>query len=310
MKKLLTIILAAVAAVLAPIGVEPASAIANGRDAPEGSYPFSVRLTMTGIPAADHSTRDSWCSGALIATRWVITAGHCFRDARDRRVSHTVARRTVATIGRTDLAGAGGHEVDVVAVHQSETADVALAELASPVTDIAPLRVTDLPPVAGETLRLTGYGQLGADSAAPVRLQTGQFVVDRVGDGVLEVSGRSPRPDTSACPHDSGGPYFREDPHGGPVLVGVVSTGPTCPHEGADLSARTDNLAGWIAGTINAPPGLLSRIPAWVWIVGAALAAFLAALILKAMLPSTTRGRREAAAEDRVLGDSGVSGVQ
>ncbi len=259
MLRLLTNLLTIVLIVLA--GAQPAQAIANGEDAPDGDYAFAVRLTMTGIPTEDHGSRDSWCSGALIAPKWVITAGHCFRDADGKRVSRTVAAETTATVGRTDLGGSGGHQVRVVGARQAETADVALAELAEPITDVTPLTVGDTAPKPGERVRLTGYGLSGDGNSTPDRLQTGRFVVDRVGDAVLEISGRAPRRDTSACPHDSGGPYFRESP---PVLVAVVSSGPTCPHEGPDLSARTDNLAGWITGTVNARPGLLSGLPARV----------------------------------------------
>jgi MYXO-CTERM domain-containing protein len=271
LSNLLTVTSVALALTVVPVGARAASAIAHGQDAPDGDYRFSVRLTMTGIPTAGHGTRDSWCSGALIAPRWVVTAGHCFREADDRRVSRTVARRTTATVGRTDLDDRGGHEVDVVAVRQAETADVALAELSSPVTDVTPLRIGTTPPTAGEKVRLTGYGLAGSGSTTPDRLQTGQFVVDRVGDALLEISGRKPRRDTSACEHDSGGPYFREAPGGTPALVGVVSTGPTCPHEGADLSARTDQLADWIAGTIKTEPS--SSTGTSVLVGGLALAA-------------------------------------
>jgi secreted trypsin-like serine protease len=225
-------------------GATPASAIAYGADVPEGDYPFSVRLAMVDLPAEGGGTRDSSCSGALVAPAWVITAGHCFRDAHGKHVSRTVARRTTATV-------AGGHEIEVVEVHQADGVDVALARLADPVTDVEPLRIATEAPTPGERVRLTGYGRTERTGEGnPTRLRTGSFTVGAVGESLTEFSGRAPRRDTSPCQHDSGGPYFRER-SGGPELVAVVSTGPGCPHPGADLGARTDTLAGWITATVN-----------------------------------------------------------
>lgn len=256
-------------------GARPAAAIAYGENAPAGAYRFSVLLTMTGLPAGDGGTRDSSCSGALVAARWVITAGHCFRDSDGARVNRVVARRTTAVIGRTDLDNRDGYETEVVAVHQADHTDVALAELAAPVR-VTPIRVATSPPEVGEVLRLSGFGLVvdGGATAPTNRMQTGQFTVDAVSDTLVEASGLAPRSDTSPCPHDSGGPYFRELADGTAVLAAVVSTGPGCPHPGPDFGARTDNLGDWMARTMAGRPALPG--PAWL---GAAALLIVAAVV-------------------------------
>ncbi|SNY30278.1 S1 family peptidase [Paractinoplanes atraurantiacus] len=259
------------AALMVICPASPAAAIAYGENARDGAYPFAVLLTMKGLPTTDGGSRDSSCSGALIAERWVITAGHCFRDANGKRVSRPVADETIATIGRIKVNGKGGHEVRVVEVRQSDTHDVALAELASPVTGITPLRLATTAPAPGETVRLTGFGLTTRDGEyVPVsRLQTGRFRIDHVGDSLLETTGVAPHDETSPCPHDSGGPYFQERKGQAPVLVAVVSSGPGCPHAGPDHSARVDNINGWITTTITTGP---SSFPVG-WIVALVVAA-------------------------------------
>jgi hypothetical protein len=110
---------------------------------------------------------------------------------------------------------------------------VALAEIDPAVTDITPLRIGTAPPTVGEVVRLTGYGLTAADGSEPAErlLQTGLFV-GRTSDSLIETSGKAPRADTSPCPHDSGGPYFRQQRDGTAVLVAVVSGGPRCPTRG------------------------------------------------------------------------------
>jgi secreted trypsin-like serine protease len=226
----------------------PALAVADGEPVPDGHYTFSVKLTMTGIPTASGGRRDSACSGALIAPRWVITAGHCFRDANNVRVDRPVADLTTATVGRTDLTDTGrGVEAEVIAVRQSPTADVALAELSAPARRIRPIRLSTRAPELGDIVRVTGYGSTTSVNPVPVtRLRTGQLTVVALSEAVVGLHGYAPAPDTTPCPYDSGGPYFTEREHRRPELVAVVSNGPSCPHTATENGARTDDIVPWI----------------------------------------------------------------
>jgi secreted trypsin-like serine protease len=230
-----------------------ADAIANGEQVPKGKYAFSVKLTMTGIPTADGGRRNSACSGALVAPRWIVTAGHCFRDFNGVRVERPVADLTTATIGRTDLTDTRrGHETTVVAVRQSPTADVALAQLATPIRDVRPIGLSRTAPEPGDVLRVTGYGSTTSVNPAPVTwLRTGRLKVVTVAEAVIGLNGYAPAPDTTPCPYDSGGPYFVEHRKNRPTLVAVVSNGPSCPHTQTENAARTDNIASWIDTVIG-----------------------------------------------------------
>jgi secreted trypsin-like serine protease len=235
---------------IAAIGLglaSPAQAIANGTPVPEGHYRFSVKLTMTNIPRPDGSHYNSACSAALISARWIITAGHCFHDVYRNPVSGVVPYATTATVGRADVSGTTGHVVDVVWVQQSPTNDIALAELATPVTDVAPLALATKAPKVDQVLRITGWG--ASDDVNPVpgtHLQTGQVKVSSFTATTVGVRGYRPLPTTSACVYDSGAPYFLEREHQAPVLVSVESFGPDCPHDQEETTSRVDTITTWI----------------------------------------------------------------
>jgi secreted trypsin-like serine protease len=243
---------APVALVGSLIPASAAQAIANGAPVPEGGYPFSTKLTFTGIPRPDGTHYDSACSGALVAARWVITAGHCFHDVNGTRVSGPPPYPGTATIGRTDLSAGNGHVLNIKQVRQSTATDVALAELDAAVTDIAPIPVSTRAPKTNDVLRMTGWGATTSVNPVPVtHLQTGQFTVRRVTPSTVGVVGRAPAPNTSACRYDSGGPYFREDADHNAVLVSVEQTGPDCPHAQVETTSRMDTIAAWIARTVG-----------------------------------------------------------
>jgi secreted trypsin-like serine protease len=230
--------------------IVPAHAIANGIPVPDGQYTFSTKLTMTNIPRPDGTTSNSACSAALVAPQWIITAGHCFHDVSGNRVSGPVPYPTTATIGRADLASTNGYVVDVTEVRQAGRADIALAKLATAITDIPPLPVGTTTPRTGTILRMTGWGATSSTNPTPsTHLQTGQFKITRVAGSSVFVVGYAPAPNTSACLYDSGAPYFTDNPGGSQTLVSIESDGPACPHSQEETTTRVDRLADWIRQT-------------------------------------------------------------
>ena len=247
---LVSVVGAAVAFVVAT--TLPASAIAHGTPVAEGQYGFATKLTMTDIPRPDGSRYNSGCSAALIAPLWVVTAGHCFHDVNRNRVSGPVPYDTKATIGRTDDADTTGHVVAVVAAYQSPTNDIAVAQLADPVYDVAPLLLNTVAPQVGDVLRITGWGALSdVNPTLATHLETGQVKVTSVAASIVGVTAYLPEPDTSACVYDSGAPYFIEPDGDAPRLVSVESNGPACPHSQEETTGRMDTVVPWITTTIG-----------------------------------------------------------
>lgn len=243
-----TVVVAAAGAMLALTLPTGAGAVAGGEAAADGQFPFAVKFLMTDIPKADGTTYDSACSGALIDEQWVITAGHCFHDVDRVPVSGPVPYKTTAIIGRTDDENTDeGHEIQVTEVRQSSVNDVSLAKLAEPVTDVKPLKLRSTAPEVGETLTLAGWGGASADTTVPAtHLQIGQMTVHSVEDVTATVTGLWPRADTSACPTDSGAPYFNDG-----ELVSLESDGPACPHSQPETTSRVDVIADWIEEQIS-----------------------------------------------------------
>lgn len=122
-------------------------------------------------------------------------------------------------------------------------------------TDVRPLALSSGRPVAGQLLALAGWGATSSVAPAPSnQLITGVVKVRDVGSGTVLVRGYSPAPDTSACPYDSGAPYFSAPPGAAPRLVSVESTGPNCPHAQSETTARVDVLVSWIRSVVRDLP--------------------------------------------------------
>lgn len=247
------VVAAAVTVALVAGGTTAAFAVADGEPAAEGQFPFAVKLRMTNIPNPDGTTRDSGCSGSLIAPQWIMTAGHCFHDVNSVRTSGPVPYTTTAQVGRTDDADTTGYLLDVTEDYQAPSGDISIAKLSSPITDITPIALADAPPEVGDILRIAGWGKLlNTDPDAATHLQTGQVQVVSVDDTTIGVQGYAPETTTSGCQRDSGAPYFSEKDGEAPQLVSTDEDGPSCPHDQTETTARVDPLGEWVRSTIDA----------------------------------------------------------
>ncbi|MCQ8773448.1 S1 family peptidase [Streptomyces telluris] len=221
----------------------PAHAIA-GDETADGAYAFTAKLDIDGR---------RYCSAALVEQEWLISAASCFTDdlAKDRYVPEGAPRlKTTATIGRTDITGKGGSVVDVVELVPHKDRDLVMARLARPVTDVKPVRFSPDRLMAGETVRVTGYGRT-KDEWVPDRLHDAEFKIDSLANGTMSLSPKSSG--TAVCAGDTGGPAFK-DVGGFYELVGIHSTSGQAGCFGSEESetrrtateVRVDDIKGWV----------------------------------------------------------------
>lgn len=238
----------ATAAVLAP----PAGAIIGGNDATQ-DYPFMVTL-RDGNDA-------HYCGGALVARRWVLTAGHC---------THVPVKDLTVKVGGTHLEKGGSvRGITRIVRHPRYTADpldlrydIALLKLNRPVTQ-TPIKIAARSGSPGTPVRILGWGMTCEDGnecpEPPTTLQELDTEIvpdDRCTgiDAASDICSRHPTKQAQACALDSGGPMVRAK-RGRWVLVGVTSrdgdeeTDPRCVGPGVWTDAPA--YAYWIEKTIR-----------------------------------------------------------
>lgn len=215
---------------------------------PSPVLPFNAKLTSQDIPVPGGGVRSGACSGALIAPAWIVTAGHCFHDVNDKRISGPPPYTMTVVVGRLKDSDPGGHVAKVVDVRQSPVNDLAVVRLSVPVDDVVPLTVADAPPAVGAPLQFAGWGSLSATALGPSdHLKRGRFTVAAVGNTTLQAESVGTRTvENTPCPEDSGAPFFASSDDRTGSLVAVVNSGPPCPQPGREIVARVDVVADWI----------------------------------------------------------------
>ena len=229
-----------------------AQPIVNGR----------VEAGWAGVGALTYESRNtgyigSFCTGALIGSRWVLTASHCIRGLQSEGLQ--VSPSNVSFYTGPDARGSFNgppnngafYPVRQIHLHPGYDADdyvalydIALLELSVAAAEpVYPYFTGDLTPYEGRDVFYVGYGASNGDtgegggvkrstSLPLVSVTPGAFVSDHQGSGV--------------CQGDSGGPAFLQI-DGQWQIIGVnnsVAGAPAC----LDLSIQiqTASHAHWI----------------------------------------------------------------
>ncbi|NWR81233.1 ACRO protein, partial [Centropus unirufus] len=215
----------------------------GSRDAQPGAWPWIVSIQQVWHTGIVHV-----CGGSLIRAQWVLTAAHCFVDARNVPMWRVL-------VGVTHLAH-DGPEVQVCFVRQilvhegynnvSQKNDIALVELEKPVHCSPYVQTACVPDASLRVWTLTKCYVSGWEansarfSGSPLVLQEAQVhLIDAHAcnrsswySGTIHTHNLCagfPPGGTNTCQGDSGGPLVCKDPHADYFwLVGVTSWGKGC----------------------------------------------------------------------------------
>jgi secreted trypsin-like serine protease len=262
--------------------------IVGGTPAPDGKYPWQVRL---------YSNKDDqigFCGGSIISDRWILTAAHCLLDSES----------VVVGYGNNDRTKTTKIDSEKIIVHPGyiagEKTDVALVKLKKPIPDAKPIPFVDpgqdknLAP-AGAKVTVTGWGAIWDFQAfqnavdvmagrrtvserkllsdeelqAPLKLhevdievidpaeckavyQSLQVPAFTVGDTEICATGLAGGKDS--CFGDSGGPLVvAADNARGYAQVGIVSWGPQCGNPlYPGVYTRVSSFSKWIQQNMDA----------------------------------------------------------
>jgi uncharacterized protein (TIGR03382 family) len=224
----------ALGVLLVPLSAHADSqSIVGGQTANPADFPAVVAL--------EESPGNWFCTGTLIADKWVLTAAHCVDGADASGVS--------IRLGDPDVNDdAGGTVVAVAAVHshpgfdwEAWDNDIALLELAAPVTDRAPTPILREEVAFGTEVVDVGYGVSdNNDGGGGILRKVSKVTADCGGAGDEGVSNANlvcmdAADGAGSCFGDSGGPTY-VTVNGKLVVAGVTSggTGELCG-DGWDL---------------------------------------------------------------------------
>uniref|UniRef100_A0A336K3T8 CSON010158 protein n=1 Tax=Culicoides sonorensis TaxID=179676 RepID=A0A336K3T8_CULSO len=230
--------------------------IVGGQAARPGQYPYQVSLRF--IKNYKH-----FCGGAIIDTRWILTAAHCF-------IGGERSYQIFATVGAISTYDGVHHNVSGILAHpyfnlQTVSYDIALVRVRTPFTYdrlVQPIQINLTPMVGGENGIVTGYGRFYENGPLATTLQAVAVRVISTNDCrntfKLHPEKSLANQITSAniCTAVIKGKGFCSGDSGGPLasngrLVGIVSWSPYgCTYSGyPDVYSNVLTYKNWIDQT-------------------------------------------------------------
>jgi secreted trypsin-like serine protease len=264
--------------------------IIGGNIAPEGKYPWQVRLYTS---MDDEKGR---CGGTIVADQWVLTAAHCAVTDPDATADVVPLESIVVGYGSTDRTKTTKVESEKIVLHPlflkqgiAGNADLALIKLKEPIADAKVVPLADAETdkrvlTPGAKVTVTGWGALwdpqdkgviemlsqltaGADLDErlnyPLKLHQAdiQLMDNESCQATLQpanislpdsaICAMSPSSRKNSCYGDSGGPLLASVAPRKFVQVGVVSRGCGNP-ELPNIYTRVSSFSDWIRDTMGA----------------------------------------------------------
>ncbi len=241
----------------------PQPNIVGGSDAAPGSFPWLAYISFT-----DGNNSYS-CSGTVISSNLVLTAGHCVAD-ETTGAFNPLSSYTVTT-GMQNIANPAGQQVSGVSQSfldgydpVTDDRDIGILELSTPTTAPAiALATSPAALYAGNEVAIAGWGLTDPsdENSGPDQLQYASTVLQQPGfcathagvnfsfDAATELCTLdAPYDDDSVCYGDSGGPVVANELQGEPgtpTEIGVINSTINCSTSLTDYSARVDVYLPW-----------------------------------------------------------------
>ncbi|XP_049605860.1 suppressor of tumorigenicity 14 protein isoform X3 [Syngnathus scovelli] len=236
--------------------------IVGGTDASPGSWPWQVSLQMERYGHV--------CGATLLATRWLVSAAHCFQDSdaikySDPRSWRAYMGMRLMAAGKSAIAAASRPVRRIVPHPNYEQLtsdyDIALVELGAPVFFNELVQPVCVPAPShafaiGTSCFVTGWGVLTEDGELASRLQEAPVrIINRNTCNKLYDDAVTPRMlcagnlqgGVDACQGDSGGPLVCQELGRRWFLAGIVSWGEGCARQNRPgVYTQVVKFANWI----------------------------------------------------------------